>query len=339
MLNSLEFQEKILRWNPQEEVTVVLTDTSDYSNGRALASPRNTVVAELSPSGHFFETLPSNERFHSLADHELVHVATMDAANDTDRAWRRFFGGKPRETDEHPETILYNYLATPRNSTPRWFNEGSAVFFETWLAGGIGRAQGGYDEMVFRAMVRDDAHFYSPVGIVSAGTASDFQTMSNAYLYGTRFISWLGLTYSPEKVADWMARDRSATATTPRSSSACSASRWRRLERLDRLGARVPGRQPGRGAQVPADHRQARQPARARLGVALLHRPGHQRDGRRLPVPGRRVARRRAVAHRRQPAPLRGREGPAEILRSARPPSMPHRAPSSTPPTTPPSAT
>jgi hypothetical protein len=207
LLNSLEFQEKILHWNPQEEVTVVLTDTSDYSNGRALASPRNTVVAELSPSGHFFETLPSNERFHSLADHELVHVATMDAANDTDRAWRRFFGGKPRETDEHPETILYNYLATPRNSTPRWFNEGSAVFFETWLAGGIGRAQGGYDEMVFRAMVRDDAHFYDPVGIVSAGTASDFQTMSNAYLYGTRFISYLGLVYSPEKVADWMARD------------------------------------------------------------------------------------------------------------------------------------
>jgi len=208
MLNALELQKRILRWNPQEEVTVVLTDTSDYSNGRALASPRNTVVAELSPSGHFFETLPSNERFHSLADHELIHVATMDAANDTDRAWRRFFGGKPRETDEHPETIIYNYLATPRNSTPRWFNEGSAVFFETWLAGGIGRAQGGFDEMVFRAMVRDDAHFYSPVGIVSAGTASDFQTMSNAYLYGTRFISYLGLVYSPEKVADWMARDK-----------------------------------------------------------------------------------------------------------------------------------
>ena len=60
---------------------------------------------------------------------------------------------------------------------------------ETWLSGGIGRAQGGYDEMVFRAMVRDDAHFYSPVGVVSAGTASDFQTMTNAYLYGTRFVS------------------------------------------------------------------------------------------------------------------------------------------------------
>ena len=57
--------------------------------------------------------------------------------------------------------ILYNYLTTPRVNVPRWYLEGSAVFMETWMAGGLGRAQGGYDEMVFRAMVRDDAHFYS----------------------------------------------------------------------------------------------------------------------------------------------------------------------------------
>ena len=206
-LNAMQMHRRILRWNPAEETTVVLTDEGDWSNGRALVSPQNIVAAEISPSGHFFETLPSNERFHSIASHELVHVATMDAANDTDRAWRRFFGGKPRENDTHPVTILYNYLATPRNSVPRWYNEGSAVFVETWMSGGIGRAQGGYDEMVFRAMVRDDAHFYSPVGIVSAGGASDFQTLANAYLYGTRFISYLGLHYSPEKVVDWLARD------------------------------------------------------------------------------------------------------------------------------------
>ena len=206
-LNAMQMHRRILRWNPAEETTVVLTDEGDWSNGRALVSPQNIVAAEISPSGHFFETLPSNERFHSIASHELVHVATMDAANDTDRAWRRFFGGKPRENDTHPVTILYNYLATPRNSVPRWYNEGSAVFVETWMSGGIGRAQGGYDEMVFRAMVRDDARFYSPVGIVSAGGTSDFQTMANAYLYGTRFISYLGLEYSPEKVVDWLARD------------------------------------------------------------------------------------------------------------------------------------
>ena len=205
-LNSLEFQKRIFKWAPYEKNTVVLTDLTDYGNGAALVSPQNIVAAEISPTGHAFETMPSSERFHSLANHELVHIATMDAWNARDARWRRFFGGKPRETDEHPETILYNYLATPRRSTPRWYTEGSAVFMETWLSGGIGRAQGGYDEMVFRAMVRDDAHFYSPLGIVSAGTASDFQTMTNAYLYGTRFVSYLGMVYSPEQVIEWLSR-------------------------------------------------------------------------------------------------------------------------------------
>ncbi len=206
-LNSLAFQERIFAWKPYDRNTVVLTDLGDYGNGAALVSPANIVAAEVAPTNHSFETMPSSERFHSLANHELVHVATMDAWNSEDRAWRRFLGGKPRETNENPETILYNYLATPRRSTPRWWTEGSAVFMETWMSGGIGRAQGGYDEMVFRAMVRDDAHFYSPLGIVSAGTASDFQTMTNAYLYGTRFFSYLGLVYSPEQVIQWLRRD------------------------------------------------------------------------------------------------------------------------------------
>ena len=42
--------------------------------------------------------------------------------------------------------------------------EGSAVFMETWMAGGLGRAQGGYDEMVFRAKVHDHKRFFSPLG-------------------------------------------------------------------------------------------------------------------------------------------------------------------------------
>ena len=91
--------------------------------------------------------------------------------------------------------------------TPRWYTEGSAVFMETWMAGGIGRAQGAYDEMVFRSMVRDDAHFYSNLGLVSEGTLVDFQVGVNAYLYGTRFISYLAYHYSPEQVIDWLRRD------------------------------------------------------------------------------------------------------------------------------------
>src|SRR4029077_13365407 len=68
--------------------------------------------------------------------------------------------------------------------------------------------QGGYDEMVFRAMVRDDAHFYDPLGLVSRGVKVDFQVTTNAYLYGTRFFTWLAYAYSPEKVIEWVRRDQ-----------------------------------------------------------------------------------------------------------------------------------
>ena len=73
---------------------------------------------------------------------------------------------------EQPESILYFYLTAPRVAAPRWFHEGIAVFVDTWMAGGLGRAQSGYDEMVFRSMVKDDAPFYDPLGLVSEGHES-----------------------------------------------------------------------------------------------------------------------------------------------------------------------
>ena len=203
---SLDFQKEIFDWEPYDKPTVVLQDFSDYGGGAALISPTNLVLLDIAPKNHTLETLPGSERFYMLMNHELVHVATMDSWNAQDRFWRRLFGGKVRQTDDHPISILYNYLTTPRLSTPRWYGEGSAVFMETWMSGGIGRAQGGYDEMVFRSMVRDDAHFYSNLGLVSKGTGVDFQVGVNAYLYGTRFISYLGLVHSPQKVIEWFSR-------------------------------------------------------------------------------------------------------------------------------------
>jgi hypothetical protein len=75
------------------------------------------------------------------------------------------------------------------------------------MAGGLGRAQGGYDEMMFRAMVRDDSHFYDPLGLESQALRVSFQGTANAYLYGTRFVSWLAYNYSPETLAEWTRRD------------------------------------------------------------------------------------------------------------------------------------
>jgi hypothetical protein len=205
--NALQFQRRLLGWEPAERTTILLKDQSDYGLVAAGEVPRNRLTFDIAPISHAFETYPASERMYSWMNHELVHLAQVDVANDEDRRYRRLFMGKVAPQREHPESLLYGYLTVPRLNAPRWYLEGAAVFFETWNGGGLGRAQGGYDEMVFRAMVRDGAHFYDPLGLESRGVRSDFQIGANAYLYGARFVTWLAYEYSPAKVIAWMRRD------------------------------------------------------------------------------------------------------------------------------------
>lgn len=204
--NSIAHQRKVFDYSPSEKVTILLTDFADYGNAGAITVPRNTLLVDIAPSPYTFETSDTAERMYSLMNHELVHVVSMDQAASKDQFYRRLFGGKVESTSAHPETILYGYLTNPRRSSPRWYLEGLAVFMETWMAGGLGRAQGPYNEMVFRSMVRDDAHFYDRLGLVAEGTKVDFQVGANAYLYGTRFMNYLAYTYSPEDLIEWNKR-------------------------------------------------------------------------------------------------------------------------------------
>lgn len=204
--NSIAWQKKVFGWVPDGKVNVLLKDFGDYGNAGARSTPNNALIVDIAPFSYAFETFVASERIFSLMNHELVHVANMDQATAEDMRWRAIFGGKVLTDADHPETLLYHYLTAPRTVVPRWYLEGTAVFFETWMAGGRGRAQGAYDEMVFRAMVRDDARFYDPAGLAAEGTKVDFQVGVNNYLYGTRFVSYLGLVYSPEQVVAWDAR-------------------------------------------------------------------------------------------------------------------------------------
>jgi hypothetical protein len=205
--NALAWQRRVTGWEPYEKTTVLLKDFEDYGNASATPLPRNTLRFDIAPVCHAFETYSASERMYSIMNHELTHVATTDISSDEDRWWRRLFGGKVFPQGPHPETLIYSYLTVPRFTVPRWYAEGSAVFAETWMDGGLGRAQTGFYEMVFRAMVRDGARFYDPLGLESRGTRVDFQGGANAYLYGTRFFTFLSYAYSPEKVVQWLRRD------------------------------------------------------------------------------------------------------------------------------------
>ena len=208
-LNSLGLPEEAVRLRAAERRDGAAAGPRRFRQRRRLVgAPRSPCRVQIAPLSVAFETIAANERMNTIMNHELVHVATMDQAARSDRMFRRLFGGKVLPVAEQPESILYFYLTAPRVAAPRWYHEGIAVFVDTWMAGGIGRAQGGYDEMVFRSMVRDNAPFYNPLGLVSKGTKIDFQVEINSYLYGTRFMTWLARRYSPERLIDWVVAPR-----------------------------------------------------------------------------------------------------------------------------------
>jgi hypothetical protein len=204
--NSLRFYSDLFGYSSKEKITLLIHDFGDFGNAGAGTVPRNHIVVTIAPYDYSYETTPANERMNSTMNHEMVHIVTMDKAVGSDVFFRRIFGGKVHEIPEQPLSMIYGYLTTPRRSSPRWYREGMAVFMETWTAGGLGRALGAYDEMVFRTRVHENAHIYSLVGLESEGTKIDFQIGVNAYLYGTRFLSYMALQHGPEKLLEWYAR-------------------------------------------------------------------------------------------------------------------------------------
>ncbi len=253
--NSLAWQRRMFGWAPSEPTIVLLQDFADYGNASAYAAPHSMLVFDVAPLSHAFETFPASERMYQLMNHELVHVVQGDMATEEDRRWRRFFLGKvDASVAQNPESLLYSYLTIPRFTAPRWYLEGGAVFMETWMGGGLGRAQGGYDEMVFRAMVRDDAHFYDPLGLASRGIARRFPDrrervpLRHALLHLARVPLFAG---EGRRLAQARRRER-ALLLRPISEGVRPSARAG-LAGLDRVRARVPATQPRRSPQVP-DH-------------------------------------------------------------------------------------
>jgi len=206
-LAALDGDRVLFGHTPDGQLTVLLSDFDDSGNASAITTPHNTVRMAIAPMNEPFASLSSGKTFPVTATHETIHIIFNDYANSTDRRFRQWFRGKVDVDAAHPESLLYYYLTSPRSTAPQWYQEGMATFAETWQMGGVGRAQGGYDEMVFRGMVDGQMPFYDSLGLVSKGTAVDYRAGANAYLYGTRFMSYLALTYGPDKLVAWWKRD------------------------------------------------------------------------------------------------------------------------------------
>ncbi|MGZ7081195.1 MAG: hypothetical protein ACXVJT_17405, partial [Thermoanaerobaculia bacterium] len=204
--NSLAFHERLFDYKPGQPIVILMQDFGDFGHGGTSTVPWNYISIGIEPFDYIYDVMPSNERMNWLMHHELVHVVATDKAADSDIRFRKLFHGKVAPVKEQPLSMIYSYLTSPRWYSPRWYHEGIAVFLETWMAGGIGRSLGGYDEMAFRTMVLDKSYFYDVVGLESEGTTIDFQVGQNSYLYGTRFVTWLAAVHGPEKVIAWFNR-------------------------------------------------------------------------------------------------------------------------------------
>ena len=135
-LNALAFHKKLFGFEPSEEITVLMLDLEDSGNASATSVPRDILTVQIAPLNFAFETIAGNDRMNIIMNHELLHVVSMDQATRQDRTFRRLFGGKVAPVPAQPESILYFFMTVPRVAAPRWYHEGTATFFDTWMAGG-----------------------------------------------------------------------------------------------------------------------------------------------------------------------------------------------------------
>ena len=204
--NAMRVHNRFFDYTYKGQMNVLMHDLWHSGNAGARALPKNNVTVGIAPVSHDYESAPSPERMLSAMSHELAHIVTTDKPTASDRTFRRLFLGKVNTTADAPLSLAYAFLTTPRWFSPRWYVEGIATYLETWMNGGLGRAIGPYDEMVFRTLVRDSSTIYDFVGLESEGTAVDFLAGANSYLYGTRFMSYLALRYGNDSLLRWVDR-------------------------------------------------------------------------------------------------------------------------------------
>ena len=209
--NAMDFHEELWDYDPGR-VYVMLNDFQDYGTGGAITMPLNQVFIGIGPYNFAFSIVPASERFQWLFNHELTHVVMTEKANSRDERWRRLFFGKVSRDEAYPLSALWSYFTVPRWYAPRWYQEGIAIFMETWMSGGLGRTMGYYDEMYFRSLVHEDQPLHSVVGLETEGTAMDFQVGANAYLYGSRFTTYLARQYGVDKLKDFFLRSEDSKA-------------------------------------------------------------------------------------------------------------------------------
>lgn len=206
--NSLKLISRLFNYRPSEKIIINTYDVSDYGFGGTTTIPLNFIRLEIEPLEPGYEVVPYNERFQWLLSHELVHIAVNDDASAIEGFFRSVFS-KVNPEKNRPLTILFSLLTGNNRYTPRWHQEASAVFLETWLSGGYGRVLGNFDEMYFRSLVAENKSFPCDIDLDAILSHQSFLIETLYYMYGGRFATYLAINYGNEKLIKWFATEKS----------------------------------------------------------------------------------------------------------------------------------
>ncbi|HEV8245715.1 MAG TPA: hypothetical protein VGP93_08100 [Polyangiaceae bacterium] len=167
-----------LGWAPREVTNIVLADDSDFANGFASTLPYDyirlfaTAPDDMSPLSDYDDWLSE------LITHEYTHILHIDNVSGVPSAVNTIFGK----------------TWTPNQMQPRWILEGLAVAMESRHTT-AGRLRSTQFDMFLRADVL-------------AGKLARLDQISHParrwpggnlwYLYGAKFVEWIGSVYGPE---------------------------------------------------------------------------------------------------------------------------------------------
>lgn len=198
----------LFNYQPSEKIVINTYDANDYGYGGTTTIPLNFIRLEIEPLEPGYEIIPYNERIQWLLSHELVHIAVNDASPGAEKFFRNIFG-KVNPEKFRPLTVPFSLLTGFNRYTPRWHQESSAVYLETWLSGGFGRVLGNFDEMYFRSLIAEEEQFPDEIFLERQLAHESFLLEALYYIYGGRFITHLAIEYGNEKVLRWFTTENS----------------------------------------------------------------------------------------------------------------------------------
>lgn len=170
---------------PDGPVQLLLTDHADVANGFATPVPFNRITIFVSPPMDGTNISYFDDWLELVITHELVHTFHIDMTGALGSVLRSLFGRLPGA-----------WPVFPSASTPTWFVEGIATYYESQLTG-AGRVRGTWHEMVLRTAALEGT--LGPVDQVSGSTPA-WPHGNRPYVFGSSYLQHVSERYGEDAV-------------------------------------------------------------------------------------------------------------------------------------------